>query len=108
MLFSQSEMIYKDYYWEFRYLPRSRHTDGQLDDTVFTRSEAPQMLYFLNKYAELQNWQHHLHNRLQKLELSSAKQFLKACQCEVKEWPDKNIRQLWLIIIVIFPEHFSY
>ena len=46
MLFSQSEMIYKDYYWEFRYLLKDRHADGQLDDTVFTRSEGPKCCIF--------------------------------------------------------------
>lgn len=106
-MFQQSEMMYRDYYWGFRYLPKDPHTCGELGTTIFTRTEGPQMLYFLNKYAELRHWKHHLHNRLQKLEYIVRERVPDSLdyQYEVRQWLDENMKRLWYELVVSHLPH---
>lgn len=106
MTLHSSQMIYSDYYWQFRYLPKDPHTCGEFATTVFTRTEGPQMVYFLQKYADMRKWQHSLDSRLQKLEYLIRKMVPDNLdsQQEVQLWLDANIGRLWRKIILVVPD----
>lgn len=50
--YKKSDMVFSDYYWT-AYGSDSPKITGRIDNTELNRHEGYEMLYFINKYAEI-------------------------------------------------------
>jgi len=92
-LLSKSDLIYQDYHWK-AYGDDDPHITGSPDDTLFNRHEGYEMLYMINKLAEI--WTIHDKAVGRKIELiirEHLPSYIRA-QSGVRVWVAQNLNKL--------------
>lgn len=71
MAFTREMMYYNDYVWSTKYTKDDPRVTGQPDSTLLSRKEGWEMIYFVNKLAQIWGWKDSIHPRsYQKIERS--------------------------------------
>ena len=93
--FQKQNLIYKDYSWSTKYEKRDPRIKGELNETVFSRNEGKEMLYFINKCASKWGWPHDnfAKKRLEKIIREIVPPQIQS-QVEVYKWIQENCQTI--------------
>lgn len=89
-LFNKTDMLYDDYDWKAKYENDDPKVTGVPDSTLLARKEGYEMLYFVNKYAEINSWKQT--NSCQKVErlIRTVIPTNIRSQANIRTWLDEN------------------
>lgn len=91
MLFSKSNLIYKDYNWTL-YSQNDPRINGRPDSTMFNRNEGNEVVYLINKLMFLWDYRFsNTGNKMEKLIHDWLPSDIKS-QEEVKDWIKNNLK----------------
>ena len=93
--FQKQNMIYKDYNWTTKYDKKDPRIKGEPDETIFSRREGKEMLYFINKCAGKWGWSHDnfAKKRLEKIIREIVPLSIQS-QIEVYNWIQENCQTI--------------
>ena len=89
--YQKENLVYNDYNWSTKYNKNDPRITGKLNETVLSRKEGREMLYFINKCASKWGWSHDIFamQRLEKL-IREAVPPIILTQIEVYKWIQNN------------------
>lgn len=96
MSFKRSDLIYNDYVWT-HVAGDDPRVSGPPDNTMLNRKEGYEVLYFINKCAELWNWSSMdviSRQRLEKAIRNKVPPNIRTQQ-GIKEWVEANFQNFW-------------
>jgi hypothetical protein len=97
MAYEEKDMVYHDYNWKAVYSKDDPKITGEPDSTLLNRSEGYEMRYFINKCADLWNWEKNNINSRKKLEKLIRDHVPTNIRSQqgIKTWIEQNYKQYW-------------
>jgi hypothetical protein len=102
MTYGKATTYYKDYIWTTKYNSDDPKITGNPDNVVLSRTEGWEMVYFINKLADLWKWEEDNLTSRWKLEVTIRNKVPSSIRSRkgIREWIEANWESFWHQILL--------